>query len=73
MADEPKIVEAVGSISLSTPGVGGGPVLGKLIEAAMSKAVMDCYANGIVDPEVHKVRMQEARAAAKAKFYAGGK
>jgi hypothetical protein len=70
MTDEPKIVEAAGTISLSTPGVSlGGKPLSKLIEEAMAKAIMDCHAEGILDPEVHKARMQEARNRVKTEFY----
>lgn len=66
----PRIVEAVGTISLKTPGGSGSVTLGRLIEAAMSQAVLDCYAEGISDAKVHHARMLEARDRVKAEFYA---
>jgi hypothetical protein len=59
------LVEAVGVASISdTPG------LSKVVEAAMSQAVLDCYAEGIIDPKIHRERMMQYRAKAKAEFYA---
>ena len=57
--DEPKIVSAVGVAvnSLSDD----GQERAKAIEKAMSDAVMECYADGITDPELVRARMLEAR------------
>ncbi len=45
------------------------PGLGKLIEEAMSEAIIRCYAEGVTDPEAHKVAMQEARQRTKDQYY----
>lgn len=77
MAGEPesKIVSAVGSASWgrdtdANKSRGGGRALSKAVEAAMSQAVLDCYAEGISDPAVHKERMMQARQAARERFFA---
>lgn len=61
---EATVVEAVGS-----SGASGGP-LAPRIEAAMSAAIDDCYANGIVDPEEHRAAMLAARDRVKAEYAA---
>lgn len=61
---EPNIVAGAGiSANSQVPG------LGKLIETAMSEAVIRCYAEGITDPEAHKVAMAEARQKTKDQYY----
>jgi formaldehyde-activating enzyme involved in methanogenesis len=53
---EGKVVAAVGLAA-----VGSGGSLSRDIEAAMAKAVEDCFAEGITDPEEHKIAMMAAR------------
>jgi AICAR transformylase/IMP cyclohydrolase PurH len=76
MSDTPeiKVVEAVGTASWARDtdanrSRGGGRALSKAVEEAMSKAVLDCYAEGISDPAVHKERMMIARQAARTAFF----
>lgn len=58
-----RIVEAVGvSANAKLP---RDRTLSQRIEAAMSQAVRDCYAEGITDPAVIRERMLAAREAAK--------
>lgn len=60
MAEESKIVEAVGIVS----GKSGGRNIGRaqVVEAAMSQAVKDAMEDGIaLDSDELKERMQEAR------------
>ena len=59
-----KIVEAVGSISIShSP---GGRARSEAIQAAMSAAVLECSAQGITDPELIREAMLAARERVKA-------
>lgn len=58
-----KIIEAVGvSAKSSLPG------LGKIIEAAMSAAILKAAEDGVTDPVKVKELMMIARAAAKAAY-----
>lgn len=57
---EPKIVEAVG-IAVKGRSDASKPVA-KLIEKAMSDAVLECFADGRIEPVFVKARMAEARA-----------
>jgi hypothetical protein len=52
--DEPKIAEATGQAV-------AGSVTGKRIEEAMVQAVLDAYANGIIDPDEIRRLQLEAR------------
>jgi hypothetical protein len=53
------IVEAVG-VSANV-GLPRRPDLAKALEAAMSQAVKDCYAQGVTDPDKIRAQMMEAR------------
>lgn len=59
--DKSKIVEAVGVSANSVSPAGRSRA--KEIEAAMSDAVRQCYADGITDPAKMKERMMAARQA----------
>ena len=61
---ESTIVSAVGAAASSVNVA--GKALAAAIQAAMSQAVMDCYAEGISDPDIHRDRMMAARARIKA-------
>lgn len=66
---EQRIVEAVfTSANASALGVGGKSPLAKMIEQAMSEAVLKCHAAGIFDPDEVRKHMLEARAVTKAWF-----
>lgn len=58
-----KIVEAVGISVRSSVAPRA-----KMIEEAMSQAVLACSAEGITDPDVVRARMQEAREDAKKRY-----
>lgn len=68
MSKQPtKIVEAVAVSSVPSSAFGGTPDpnrirLSKIIEAAMSQAVLDCISEGVTEPEDQKKRMMDARA-----------
>ena len=53
---EPKIVEAVGTIVIST-----NAARKSQLQAAMVKAVLDCMAEGITDPDVIRTRQLAAK------------
>lgn len=59
------VVEATGVAARSNV-----PGLGKIIEKAMSDAVLQASADGVTDPAEVKARMMQAREQAKAAFYA---
>jgi hypothetical protein len=58
---EPRVVDAVGISVRSMSGSVSRGMLAKAIERAMSKAVLECYGDGVTDPEKIKKRMMEAR------------
>lgn len=65
------IVEAVATASgrtdMANGDVGKSP-LASLIEAAMSKAVTDCYEAGVTDPDEVRAKMLDAREAVKQRY-----
>lgn len=63
------IVEAVGISANANPGNPLGKKLAKVVEAAMSAAVLECSEAGITDPAEIRNRMQFRREKAKAEFY----
>jgi hypothetical protein len=58
-----KIVETAGVVTRSGN-------LGQVIQDAMTKAVLDCLAEGISDPEIHLSAKMAAREDAKAAYLA---
>lgn len=67
MADEPRIVEAVGTAS--TKRLRPGQTT-KSMETVMSEAVMECARQGITDPKQIQQAMRAAYAKAKADYAA---
>jgi hypothetical protein len=62
---EPKVTSFSGSLAGSVVMTEAGRLTSKRIEAAMNRAVEECYAEGITDPAVHLERKLAARQAEK--------
>jgi hypothetical protein len=55
------VVDAVGISIRTLSGSLARGLLAKAVEKAMSRAVMECYGDGVTDPVKIKARMMEAR------------
>jgi hypothetical protein len=61
LPEPPIVVDAVGISIRTLSGSLARGLLAKAVERAMSRAVMECYGDGVTDPVKIKARMMEAR------------
>jgi hypothetical protein len=61
LPEPPIVVDAVGISIRTLSGSLARGLLAKAVEKAMSRAVMECYGDGVTDPVKIKARMMEAR------------